>query len=295
MVSTRTINSTFSLLLTVDSKLEEILRVITFNEPLNEEDKAYLLAVALLYLDEYKKDQRYTTYFEFSYYLLLKYSLITKDYAPLYDLSLNYGFFPIVEEIRRLNLLENKSIFDVVNESYIESIFTKVGSYTQTLQQHNVYNEVLKSDSPYISFSAPTSFGKSEVILSHIQRSLEKSIPQRIGIITPTRSLLVQTIGMLKNFCRRKSIKLVQHDEMLSELDNSFIAVLTQERALRVLEKRSQFFDVLYLDEAHNLFETNFRSILLSRVIRLNYLSNARITFSVGKLKSASTHNPSRL
>src|SRR5699024_6307958 len=134
---------------------------------------------------------------------------------------------------------------------------------------------VLKSDSPYISFSAPTSFGKSEVILSHIQRSLEKSIPQRIGIITPTRSLLVQTIGMLKNFCRRKSIKLVQHDEMLSELDNSFIAVLTQERALRVLEKRSQFFDVLYLDEAHNLFETNFRSILLSRVIRLNYLSNA--------------------
>src|SRR5699024_8379958 len=117
----------------------------------------------------------------------------------------------------------------------------------------------------------------------------------RIGIITPTRSLLVQTIGMLKNFCRRKSIKLVQHDEMLSELDNSFIAVLTQERALRVLEKRSQFFDVLYLDEAHNLFETNFRSILLSRVIRLNYLSNARITFSVGKLKSASTHNPSRL
>ena len=127
MVSTRTINSTFSLLLTVDSKLEEILRVITFNESLNEEDKAYLLAVALLYLDEYKKDQRYTTYFEFSYYLLLKYSLITNDYAPLYDLSLNYGFFPIVEEIRRLDLLENKSIFDVVNESYIENIFTQVG------------------------------------------------------------------------------------------------------------------------------------------------------------------------
>lgn len=63
--------------------------------------------------------------------------------------------------------------------------------------------------------------------------------------------------------------KIIIHDEMYNN-EERFIAVLTQERALRLLDKQDIFFDCLYIDEAHRLFERDSRSILLSRLIKLN-------------------------
>lgn len=51
--------------------------------------------------------------------------------------------------------------------------------------------------------------------------------------------------------------------------ETKFIAILTQERALRLVEKFAIKFDMLYIDEAHNLFEMNSRAILLTRLIRI--------------------------
>ena len=50
------------------------------------------------------------------------------------------------------------------------------------------------------------------------------------------------------------------------ENEIEFISVLTQERALRLLQKNEElYFDTLYIDEAHNLFNKDSRTILLSR------------------------------
>lgn len=56
--------------------------------------------------------------------------------------------------------------------------------------------------------------------------------------------------------------------------ENSFIAIFTQERALEFFKHQKIFFDVLFIDEAHNLFESDDRNILLSRVIKQNYKNN---------------------
>lgn len=92
-----------------------------------------------------------------------------------------------------------------------------------------------------------------------------------MAVIVPTKSLLMQSYRAI----RRKEFdaKIIIHDEMYNS-EERFIAVLTQERALRLLDKHDIFFDCLYIDEAHRLLERDSRSILLSRLIRLNRQRN---------------------
>ncbi|MBK0151695.1 DNA helicase, partial [Bacillus sp. S74] len=85
--------------------------------------------------------------------------------------------------------------------------------------------------------------------------------------IVPTKSLLVQTYREVRNSKIDKRILI--HDEMYQG-DDSFIAIFTQERALRLLDKNNVYFDIMYIDEAHNLFGKDNRNILLSRLIRKN-------------------------
>lgn len=55
---------------------------------------------------------------------------------------------------------------------------------------------------------------------------------------------------------------------------DSFIAIFTQERALRLLKDETISFDLLIIDEAHNLFSYDPRSLLLTRLIRRNRKRN---------------------
>jgi len=77
----------------------------------------------------------------------------------------------------------------------------------------------------------------------------------------------MQTYKMIKD--EDFNIRLLIHDEMYDS-DDSFIAIFTQERALRLLDNNPIFFDILFIDEAHNLMNNDSRSILLSRLIRKN-------------------------
>ncbi|MFL0081320.1 hypothetical protein, partial [Tenacibaculum maritimum] len=71
---------------------KKVLRKLTIEEELNEEEKVLILSSALVFLEQYVKDKRYITYLDFAYYLILKYSITYKDYRPLYDFSINMGF-----------------------------------------------------------------------------------------------------------------------------------------------------------------------------------------------------------
>lgn len=66
--------------------------------------------------------------------------------------------------------------------------------------------------------------------------------------------------------------KILIHEEMYSD-ETKFIAVFTQERALRLLKRKKDiFFDVLIIDEAHNILKKvksgDNRSLLLTRLLR---------------------------
>lgn len=60
----------------------------------------------------------------------------------------------------------------------------------------------------------------------------------KIGVIVPSKSLLIQTFNLLKKENLEK--RLLLHDEMYDN-DKSFIAIFTQERALRLLKERCIF------------------------------------------------------
>ena len=62
---------------------------------------------------------------------------------------------------------------------------------------------------------------------------------------------------------------------MYEENDERFIAIITQERGLRLLERNNFYFDQIFIDEAHNLLLDDDRSILLSRLINKNYSKNS--------------------
>lgn len=53
------------------------------------------------------------------------------------------------------------------------------------------------------------------------------------------------------------------------QCEKSFIAILTQERAIRLLEANPTLsFSSMFIDEAHNAFEPDDRALLISRLIR---------------------------
>lgn len=243
--------------------IEYAYRKMLVGEELSFEENSLLLATAICLLEEYDADQTKKLFFEISYEIIARYSVASKDYKPLYDFSVNYGFFPIVDYILEHDEKFWQSVADVINKVNIDKYRTE--NFLPTIQQHNAYESVLKDDNSDISFVAPTSFGKSELIVRHIKKVNNKKL--KAAIIVPTKSLLMQTYKYVKAQLNDK--KIILHDQMYTG-EESFIAVLTQERALRLLEKHNTYFDFLYIDEAHNLFEKDMRNRLLARLIRLS-------------------------
>lgn len=200
------------------------------------------------------------------YRIFLLYSKITDDYKPLYELSLNKGLFPISKFIEsNLKYLEKYgNIYTEINSIGCDEF--KWNSSYQTIGQFKLFKNAreLKLKSQIIV--APTSYGKTELILSFIDHSKFK----KICVLSPTKSLLAQTKKRIINkFGYRK---IITYPEMYNDKDNEIIAVLTQERLLRLLQNNPKLkFDLLVVDEAHNLLDEfsdeNTRSVILASVI----------------------------
>lgn len=231
---------------------------------LSDEEKMFLLTTALICLRKYKEDRRLKSYNELAYSIILKYAIVFLDYAPLYDYCVNMGYYPIAQAITAEKKINFDRISDALIHMRIEEEYRN-GNLIETLDQKQSREKLLSCQMPDFCYIAPTSFGKSSVIFENIRTRW--AAPQKIAIIVPTKSLLMQTYRSLRT--QNIDTKIIIHDEMYNG-EESFIAVLTQERALRLLDQNSWGFDCLYIDEAHRLLERDSRSILLSRLIKLN-------------------------
>ena len=235
---------------------------------LDENERTFLLTVAIILLKKYERDNRLTSFVELAYFIILKYSLSFNDFFPLYDFSVNFGYYPIARAIEELEQIRMDNIESAIIHTLIDDGYRRE-SVIETYEQKRTRDQILRSKNKDICYIAPTSFGKSSIILEHIAAHWEEF--KRIAIIVPTKSLLMQSFRGV----RRKGFeaKVIIHDEMYNNEDR-FIAVLTQERALRLLDKHDISFDCLYIDEAQRLLERDPRSILLSRLIKLNRQRN---------------------
>jgi hypothetical protein len=215
----------------------------------------------------------------FGYRIVVLYSNLTGDYKPLYDVALSKGFMPIVRSA------EKYLFSDLGGEHFFPQYFSALldqyrdGDAVLTEQQVNLNSFFSEHDDTDVTVTAPTSYGKSELIASFCNRNITASI----CVIVPTKALLAQTkqrlLSLRKSDDRRK---IVTHAEMLHIDDINIVVVLTQKRLLRFFIQRPNFnFDTVFVDEAHNLLGDDARSLLLAKVIVLQKSrnSNSKIKF----------------
>ena len=251
-------------------KFQSVFQKLTTNNELTYDEKSYALATAILFIRHYEKNRSYKTYADIAYYIILKYSHKYKDYEPLYDFSINFGFFPIVQALLNEELHEESKLLELI-VNYRLSEFKNSNNYIETLEQNIQSNNFLEDNANEKAYLAPTSFGKSSIIIDYIKNNLSKD--SNVVIVVPTKSLLMQTYQMIRNANLNRRI--IIHDEMYNS-EKNFVAIFTQERALRLSNRRNVIFDTLIIDEAHNILKggNDNRQILLSRLIARNLNNN---------------------
>lgn len=248
-------------------QFKTVMRKLTIDDELNYIEKTFILGCALILFKQYNRDKRYVCYFKLAYFIILKYTFSYNDYEPLFNISVNSGLYPISRKIIELDLIRSFKIEDMLINKQIDKY--KHINYIETYEQQKIRKEILNNEFGELCYVAPTSFGKSSLIADFLIANVNKYA--KIAIIFPTKSLLAQTFKMIKSM--NFNIKLITHDEMYQK-EASFIAVLTQERALRMIEKSNVKYDLMFIDEAHNIFDKKSRAILLTRLIKLNRYKN---------------------
>lgn len=238
------------------------------NIELQEKEKLHLLKTAIYLLNFGDIDLQ-----KLGYKIIVNYSIKNNDYKPLYDLAINKDYIPISK------LIETKHF----NQEYIEEHFFNLffSAYQENFKNENYYLssgqknliEFSKSTNDFI-LVAPTSYGKSEVIINKVHSNLDK----KVCIIVPSKALLAQTKKrLLNNLSENGLTRIITHPEMYKGNEESFVSVLTQERLLRLLQKNQTLkFDLVLIDEAHNLFgekpfgeKADSRALLLAQTIMI--------------------------
>lgn len=236
---------------------------LQLGQDLSEKEIINLLSIAIIFSNWGDLDLQ-----KLGYKIIVSYSNKYSDYKPLYDFAINKGYIPVSKFIET-NHSKNKEFedhfFGLFLSSFKENFKEK--SYYISNGQKKLIEFSSENDSNFV-LVAPTSYGKSEIIVNKVYSNLDK----KICVIVPSKALLSQTKKRLLDNCSENNLtRIITHPEMYKDGEKSFVAVLTQERLLRLLQKNELLtFDLILVDEAHNLFgdkKNDGRSILLAQTI----------------------------
>ena len=253
----------------------------------DESDKLFILKTAITFIES---SDVFVS--QLGYRLILLYARKYSEYESLYDVALLLGYMPIVHYIEN-----SLSEYDANNSSEFSKYFLMAYKNTFVQGQDNLivrssgqmllYEFALKNRNTTIV--APTSYGKSELMIKKVKSNIGKSI----CVLVPSKALLSQTKRLLS---KDESIassytKIITHPDMYHG-EPAIVAVLTQERLLRLLKMNPELnFDIVLLDEAHNLLGSDSRSILIAQVLLLCYKRNKETDFSFYTPFIADTNN----
>lgn len=245
------------------TNIKNLYKKLVTNLELTKQELLILLKLAVIFINENDINTK-----KLGYRILLIYANRYDDYRPLFDISINEGLFPISKYIETI-IYKNKnqeSFINSITSAFMEN-FRKDNVYL-TQQQSNLYTFLEMNNTSTISIVAPTSYGKSEIIIETFKNNPNLNI----CVIVPSKALLEQTKNRLLNAKIKEKIKIVTYPEMYKDTDVNILAVLTQERLLRLLKRNKNLsFDVVFIDEAHNILNKDDRNMLLaSTIIVLN-------------------------
>ena len=183
--------------------------------------------------------------------------------------------YPISKFIEQRYIDDNrKNFFTEWNDAFTEQYAS--GDIYQSEQQHSLVNFFDEKKNDTLSVIAPTSYGKSELILSAVKEYAGK----KICVLTSTKALLFQTKKRIQRINKGIFPKIVVHPEMYNPNDSSCLAVLTQERLFRVFKKDPNLaFECIIVDEAHEVLEDDARSRTLANVIIVAQKRNPEVAF----------------
>lgn len=227
-------------------------------EKLSKKQYEVLLAIAICFTNADDVNVQ-----QLGYRIVVEYCNNSNDYIPLYEIAINKGLYPISRFIEQHYIDDAKrNFFTEWNDAFTEQYAS--GEMCRSEQQKSLVNFFESKKDDAVSVIAPTSYGKSELILS----AVKEYAGRKICIITSTKALLIQTKKRIQQISKGIFPKIVVHPEMYNPNDSSCLAVLTQERLLRIFKKDpSLSFDCIIVDEAHEILEDNTRSRTLTDVI----------------------------
>ncbi|MCD8523077.1 MAG: DEAD/DEAH box helicase [Saccharospirillaceae bacterium] len=245
-----------------------------FNRELSQNEIEKALSISVLF-----SNQGDRTLNKIGYKIALLYAINKNDFKPLYDICINTGITPVADLLKRIEKSQNigqeeDGFYPTIIESFIDNF--RVGEIVQTEQQVVLNNFHLEKIDATTTVVAPTSYGKSELIISTIQKETGK----KICILVPSKSLLAQTKRRVLESNSGWINKIITHPDMYSEDNDSSLYILTQERLSRLINKQKDFYlDTVFIDEAHNILEKGSRSTLLASTLRVLHYRNRDTAF----------------
>ncbi len=156
---------------------------------------------------------------------------------------------------------------EVENSVYIDEESIQLTDF-----QYNFFSSLQEEKA--LSISAPTSAGKSFVLGLNLIKRLREKNSQCIVYIVPTRALITEVSGRIRDMLRKYSLdKVIIRTAPFSiskeKLQNGVVYVLTQERLMSYLSDASNEMPVitsLIVDEAHEI-QNGKRGMLLQSAI----------------------------
>lgn len=253
--------------------LKSLYRKFLFNHDISENEIEKALSVSVLF-----SNQKDRTLNKIGYKIALLYAINKQDFKPLYDICINTGITPVVDLLKRIGVNNKTNNEDGFYQTIIESFIDKfrVGNVVQTEQQLNLNEFHIEKLDSTTTIVAPTSYGKSELIIS----TIEQAIGKKICVLVPSKSLLSQTKKRILESNSKWVKKIITHPEMNIGDISASVYVLTQERLSRIINKNKEFYlDIVFIDEAHNILEKGSRSTLLASTLRVLHYRNKSTAF----------------
>lgn len=253
---------------------KSVYNKLFFNTEFSDDEKSKILAIAVLFSNQSDEILK-----NLGYRIVLAYALQTNDYIPLYDIAINTGLIPIVAHLRGVDEFSfgtsgQTEFISTMMDSYMDNF--RVSDIVQTEQQVVLNSFFLNNIERSTTIIAPTSYGKSELIISAINSAPNK----KICVLVPSKALLAQTRKRILDEKISWVKRIVSHPEMHRDGDDLSVYVLTQERLTRLLNQHKElYFDMVIVDEAHNILDKDSRSNLLASVILVLEHRNSKTAF----------------
>ena len=175
-----------------------------------------------------------------------------------------------------MDLLKN----NFSNDSFLNGLYTEYSKHLLTIPADNTKHFFKSQKKIYehledsaLSFSGPTSIGKSFIMRMFIKQKLVQNYKHNFAIIVPSKALINEItsnlIKELQDLLIQKNYRIVTSAGAIAlEQNHNYILVLTPERLLYTLIKYPDLLiDYVFIDEAHKISEKDVRSTFYYKIV----------------------------